>query len=500
MRLALEKSEGVTGETMTNLSFHEEFYDPQKSHNYYLRIVEDKKGITIKTEKSGVWTWIKSHVLNRNSYKLEKIINVLENNPLSSKDITAIKTRINFTAFILNHSKLPLPSSWLSPKTQNITEALQNPPSFTEDNFFNLGEMNNYTLTFYAKNHLDIKNPRFEQVESSLATGVSGAPIFLVKDDNDSSETLKSVLKVYSDKEQFIADANTMELIKKFEGSTFSFARVTGLARGTTEKNVMYYCLAQSPAQGKSIASFFEALNTSQNKEQTFTELKQSVLSAAKSIADLHKKTTVTTTEGTLSKKRQENWAHYQYLFQEGISNIPNNLLNHDFFKALSNISLEKHSCCIIHGDFQPGNIFFDAEKDHSTFIDLDLCAESIDRDSQQPIGSPAYDVAYFSQWIAVLGTLNGLQSDKIQDLRGTFETTYFESRREEESISDASLQQEFAFMKALVPLKYITLLSPGGRFYQKLGKENAQALQQILIVELIQQQKNAPSSPEAKN
>lgn len=79
-----------------------------------------------------------------------------------------------------------------------------------------------------------------------------------------------------------------------------------------------------------------------------------------------------------------------------------------------------------VHGDFHPGNIFFDKEFG-ITFIDTLRLHESINAEGV-PIGAPARDFAAFLHKLATFGAEYGIPAEKITELQSLFEEAYVAS------------------------------------------------------------------------
>ena len=77
----------------------------------------------------------------------------------------------------------------------------------------------------------------------------------------------------------------------------------------------------------------------------------------------------------------------------------------------------------LAHGDFHPGNIFFDPQAG-LTVIDSGRLIESASS-AGLPIGSPARDVAAFTHKLGTFGVRYGLEDSEIEELRTTFEMAY---------------------------------------------------------------------------
>ncbi|APR85094.1 Hypothetical protein A7982_10443 [Minicystis rosea] len=77
----------------------------------------------------------------------------------------------------------------------------------------------------------------------------------------------------------------------------------------------------------------------------------------------------------------------------------------------------------LVHGDFHPGNVFYDAEG-RITFIDTSRLHGSLNAEGM-PIGSPARDFAAFDHKVATFGQTYGLRSDEISSLQAAFRRGY---------------------------------------------------------------------------
>lgn len=59
----------------------------------------------------------------------------------------------------------------------------------------------------------------------------------------------------------------------------------------------------------------------------------------------------------------------------------------------------------IIHGDFHPGNVFYQpGQPPKLIIIENDQILDSLNSDTMTPTGAASYDFAYCYEWIIVLG------------------------------------------------------------------------------------------------
>ncbi len=87
-------------------SFQKFLTDEAFRDNTVLRVVEDKiHGETLIAEKKSPWTWLKSHLFYRKSYKLSTIAELLSNMKLEPNDCLVLKSRIDIDKYQRKHPK-----------------------------------------------------------------------------------------------------------------------------------------------------------------------------------------------------------------------------------------------------------------------------------------------------------------------------------------------------------------------------------------------------------
>jgi Ser/Thr protein kinase RdoA (MazF antagonist) len=84
-------------------------------------------------------------------------------------------------------------------------------------------------------------------------------------------------------------------------------------------------------------------------------------------------------------------------------------------------------SSAIVHGDFHPGNVYWEPETG-VTYIDTPTLHFSIDPDGR-PIGTPERDMANFLERFSHYGRRLGMEAGEIADLRDTIISTYSRAR-----------------------------------------------------------------------
>lgn len=214
-------------------------------------------------------------------------------------------------------------------------------------------------------------------------------------------------------------------------------------------------------------------------------KLEAALMKTAKNLGQLHAKTKNLSPDGKFDHaKEKKEYEGYKERFSSLYSVEGKDATIKFFEERLKDVNFSKSSSVILHGDFQPGNIFYDSKTQTFTWIDLDMCDGSIDAGKNKPIGLASYDVAYFSQWMVIRGLQSGISPEKVMEMRNKFEEEYIKSRQ----MSEPDLKQfekELAFMKAMLPIKYLPDLVKGGIFYNTLGEQMATGLRRILEMDL---------------
>lgn len=111
-----------------------------------------------------------------------------------------------------------------------------------------------------------------------------------------------------------------------------------------------------------------------------------------------------------------------------------------------------------VHGDFHPGNVFFNPEGSPPiTLIDLDMFSDSYAKTAGfAPTGSGSYDLVYFKIGVALMGLQNGMSGEGIKKIQESFEQEYL-AKMDISKDESAVFEKEKKFMEAYVCVKYLS-------------------------------------------
>ncbi|MBS0634309.1 MAG: aminoglycoside phosphotransferase family protein [Verrucomicrobia bacterium] len=496
-----------------------EKWDKSQPEEFYLQMKKDKSTgeITISASKKGVVTWLKANVFARDSYKLANIASVVGRAQvtLTSGQVDSLLGKINKYQQSRKFQKLStlhqaavqrLPRALLpTSEVDRIIKKYLNSPAFRisldaafvskEPKEFPVIEKKPYleelptpkegedsiaVLKPFVANRLGIKEENFsvEPVKGGLTTGLTGVPVYLIKDKNG---VLLGVLKQYQSEGLYRAEEQNNGLIARFQGEAYSVPDhlAAAHAQGT-------HWILQSAAKGSSVSSYFESVG----KEGGFEQLQKGIVASAEGLASLHAASRIPVADLESNARREQRIEYIKGAFELGADvAIGLHPLNRQFLQQLKGIDLNSMDGCLTHGDFQPGNVFIDRNNNfHPTFIDLDTVSDAVDEVGQKFVGFPAYDLANFSLWIAVEGHRNGLSQEQIQGLRHDFEDAYLQ-KMNLSGVDREKFDRQLLYMRAYICMERLPQIQPGGQFHSQLGSDLSRAISSILLGELEQLQ-----------
>ncbi|MGH3860813.1 scabin-related ADP-ribosyltransferase [Actinokineospora sp.] len=309
-------------------------------------------------------------------------------------------------------------------------------------------------LTDFVTSSLDQGRIDLQALGGGGAKGVSGAPVFLVRDE---SGAVTAVTKVFPDTTDFARDLSSLELLRSLD---LSFEVARPLAIGMIHSpdghagTVVY-----SVAAGKPIDDLVRDAANAVGDERAhgLRDLSTAVRQTAKALAELH-----TRPEGSggpvgenyIESHRRAMLARADQLL-ENRDLLRNAGLDVDELRVrveqiVEATRREPGMAAYAHGDAHPGNFFWDQER-NVTFIDTTTVHYSIDADGR-PVGSPERDLGNFEQWLATWGRQFGLTAPEIAELRDDFAASYIAAGGDQPSRSTLAL---FAARSALTPTLY---------------------------------------------
>lgn len=281
-----------------------------------------------------------------------------------------------------------------------------------------------------AEEKLTIKNPVEGSADAAGAKGVSGAPVFLVRDENGQ---ISGVIKKFPEKLLPVMGAElvSMQTLKNL-GLRQSHS-ITALEGAKLPDGG---ALLLSPASGSAIDDLFERagrLPDGPERQVAINELRDAMRRIGVAGAELHTvppgsavrpATALQEHIGIVKEKLEKIVAALPKLkLEKGSERLSARDLQTRVDELIEGVKRNPGAASVIHGDFHPGNIFFDKEKG-VTLIDLGRLHESLDVGGR-PIGPPARDYAGFHQEITHFGRILKLRDSEIDELSNIFKEAY---------------------------------------------------------------------------
>ena len=254
--------------------------------------------------------------------------------------------------------------------------------------------------------------------------GVSGSPVYFVL---GADGTLKAVVKILKNQDEFGKELSAASWLtdQRFEHS--GTPGVLGAAR-TGDRGI----LMTEVAKGDSLdALMVDTARTTdpQERAQQLATLRDATRATARALAELHTKP-ARSGEGVARGRLIDKWvstasakAIADYTQEQPVPGLDAPVLDAQMQGAAQQMGQQPGPGTVTHGDFHPGNIFYDPEQG-VTFIDTGAIAESLDP-AGAPLGSPARDLANFDNRVDVRGQKHGLTREETQELRRIFLDEY---------------------------------------------------------------------------
>ncbi len=187
--------------------------------------------------------------------------------------------------------------------------------------------------------------------------------------------------------------------------------------RGTTVLTFgteQYEIIAMDLAKGMTLNGYLQKISTttagSEQRADLLRELQDAVEKTAIGLAELHNQELKATLNITYEEQKKRIVQRFE--------KYSNDALSEPVLHYLSSME-DTSPRGLIHGDLNPGNIFYDPETKTVTFIDLDTCFASIE-------GGPiAYDLAQFSLLFEALSNFYEFDEEEQKILTRSFFNTY---------------------------------------------------------------------------
>lgn len=249
------------------------------------------------------------------------------------------------------------------------------------------------------------------------------------------------VLKVKEERSTHRGPSNELAAMRYMEHLPFKDFRPVKLYGSTNLifDSQLYEVIAMERAPGKTLNTYLSEISSlpeaCAKRKQLLEELSEGVRATAKALAELH----------SIQPKTEINPIYKQrknYVFNKFLNKTPGSKTQ----EALEHFNTLKDNSPrgLIHGDLNPGNIFYDAKSKKVTFIDFETLLDSTSG------GPVAFDLAQFSLLFEALGNFYGFTEEEQKILDRTFFLEY--------SMHGPVVPSESkAFYRALLEMSYIT-------------------------------------------
>jgi len=287
-----------------------------------------------------------------------------------------------------------------------------------------IGQSRDELATFVAsrvgKNPNQVNLRNIKELKQEGATGVSGAPVFFLFDDQGQSI---ATVKLFPNLNEFVRE---LSALKRFEQEGFEVIKSPqnlGVAKAG-ELGV----LVSSVAPGAAIDDYLQRLGTAtgENRSIEMERTMQAVKGNARALSELHSVrggqvpqrflerhiNAVRDIEGKLSARIREvpgieaSWLHEQ--------------IDQVVLDAIANPG----QASLVHGDAHPGNFFWDQPSEQLTAIDTPTMHYSMG-EGGEPIGAPGRDYGNFYQKLAHFGVNYEVLPEEVEQLQQAFADEY---------------------------------------------------------------------------
>lgn len=282
-------------------------------------------------------------------------------------------------------------------------------------------------LSRFAAESLGLEHAEVRRLEGGDGEGISGAPVFLVR---DADGVTVAIAKIFPKTAEIAQELSGFDRLGAAEFTRFAVPRAHGVAavdRDGTDAGV----LVMSLAPGRSL---FDMLNEvpqagSPARPAAMVELHAAVGQVGAAFAELHSvpagsggpvEPRILNYLGPLVRARIQDLTAVPGFARTGLE--PGELQPR-YEAVLAAARADSGGSSLMHGDAHPGNVFWSAQAG-VTFIDLPNAHFSIGAGGE-PIGSPARDVAFMMHGLAVFGRLADLPASDVASLQDAFTEAY---------------------------------------------------------------------------
>ena len=282
-------------------------------------------------------------------------------------------------------------------------------------------------LAQFAANRLgkepdQVKLINIKELKQEGATGVSGAPVFFLLDNQGKKI---ATVKLFSNLDEF---ARELSALQRFEEEGFQVIKSPqnlGVAK-SGELGV----LVSSVAPGAAIDDYLQRLGaaTGDNRNTELERTKQAVKGNARALSELH-----SVLGGQVSERFWQQHINAVRDIEGKLSTIvrEGNLLSldeswlHDKIEQVINDAIANPGLAsLVHGDAHPGNFFWDEQTQQLTAIDTPTMHYSMGEGGEL-IGAAARDYGNFYQKLAHFGINYALSLAEVEELQQAFADEY---------------------------------------------------------------------------
>lgn len=406
------------------------------------------------------------------------------------------------------------------------------------------------SMEAFVNDHLDMLPPGTTSVSLHLVSGggtkgVSGAPVFVVRDQNGSAVAIgKGFLKA----DEMIEELRSQETMKSLNLKESSTPQALGVGKcfikgvpqdarklmseedraklvNTPEKDTAYYLMLQTVASGRGVDDHLAAVGGADDRDQAMQTALSAVSQTAKAMAELHtKKPSAAKITPTACKmmtpdlNRQLMIVKQNLTRKEGMKTVaaltipgvdfsiltadkpvPGDVVTAMCNRTNQELPKDPGKGAIVHADAHPGNFYF--EEGSGTLSMIDLPSSSRSFDGNEGLLPAAWDSILFKLKIADSmvrsdndGVEEGLTSDEVNRLEEAFDKAYQEAGGEPPTpIMDQFCRLD-RVLSSLAQFSTLLKLHPGStpegvRIEKHIGYR-MQMLHQILKTDITSPQK----------
>jgi hypothetical protein len=266
---------------------------------------------------------------------------------------------------------------------------------------------------------------RLVQLGGGRGEGVSGAPVYLIHDQNG---RVVGALKFFPKAEEFARELSALQHLGQMNLPDGRAPTPRGVARSGTGG-----LLVASAAEGEALNRMMARAGAAAGpeRESAFRSLRDAIAATARALSQLH----ATGTRGQVAPEFIDRHVNAMLDIMNNVERAATRLARVHFDPAAARPRAEglvagfreqPGGSAVVHGDAHPGNFFYDPATG-VTMIDTPTLHYSIDANGN-PIGAAGRDVGNFGQKLAHFGSEFGLRPEEITELQRAFQSGYTEA------------------------------------------------------------------------